>query len=108
MCGRDPSAVQRSLSRIDICKASWAPGHGVRGERRHPQPAKNVKRPKVNGDHSPTEGLDRDEARELLHWAEWDSARAHVIVRLLLEMGVRAAEVATARAEDLTDGRGGL
>jgi integrase/recombinase XerD len=64
-------------------------------------PVELVKRPKVDADHSSTEGLSRDQARSLLVAAQADGLRSHALVSLLLFTGIRLSEALNATTTDL-------
>lgn len=59
-----------------------------------------VKRPKVDADHSSTEGMTKDQARALLAVARADGPRSHALVSLLLFTGIRISEALNASATD--------
>ncbi|MGY3382105.1 integrase/recombinase XerD [Arthrobacter sp. TE12231] len=63
-------------------------------------PVELVKRPKVDPDHSGTEGLSKDQARALLAAARADGPRSHALVSLLLFTGVRLSEALNASTTD--------
>lgn len=63
-------------------------------------PVELVKRPKVDADHSSTEGLTKDQARALLAAALADGPRSHALVSLLLFTGVRLSEALNANTAD--------
>lgn len=63
-------------------------------------PVELVKRPKVDADHSSTEGMTKDQARALLAAAREDGPRSHALVTLLLFTGVRLSEALNASARD--------
>lgn len=73
-------------------------------------PAAVVRRPWVDPDHSATVGLDRDQARALLHAADADFGPARLctaaIIRLLLYVGLRGDELTSADTADLGHNRG--
>lgn len=68
-------------------------------------PVANVRRP-PRSDVSPTQGLDRDEARRLLAEADAMGARTGLLVRLLLHNGLRVTEALQLRVEDVSEQRG--
>lgn len=68
-------------------------------------PAARVRRPKV-GENVQSTGLSAAEARVLLTAAERHSARAAVVVNLLLFCGLRVSELCTATVADLSYERG--
>jgi integrase/recombinase XerD len=59
-----------------------------------------VKRPKVDADHSDTQGLSKDQARALLAAARADGPRSHALVSLLLFTGIRLSEALNASTTD--------
>lgn len=63
-------------------------------------PVELVKRPKVDADHSNTQGLTKDQARALLAAAQADSPRAHALVSLLVFTGIRLSEALNASTAD--------
>lgn len=69
-------------------------------------PFAHIKRPKRDSDYSPTRGLTRAEANQLLNAAEQHSPQAHALVCLLLLQGLRISEARSARHEDIHMSRG--
>jgi site-specific recombinase XerD len=63
-------------------------------------PVELVKRPRVDADHSSTEGLTKDQARALLAAARADGPRSHALVSLLLFTGIRLSEALNAGTAD--------
>lgn len=63
-------------------------------------PVKLVKRPKVDVDHSSTDGLSKDQARALLAAARADGPRSYALVSLLLFTGIRLSEALNASTTD--------
>jgi integrase/recombinase XerD len=63
-------------------------------------PVELVQRPKVDADHSSTEGLSKDQARALLAAARADGPRSHALVSLLLFTGIRLSEALNASTAD--------
>ncbi|MHA7272576.1 tyrosine-type recombinase/integrase [Arthrobacter sp. TMT4-20] len=63
-------------------------------------PAELVERPKVDADHSSTQGLSKDQARALLSAAQADSPRSRALVSLLLFTGIRLSEALSASTTD--------
>jgi integrase/recombinase XerD len=63
-------------------------------------PVELVKRPKIDADHSSTEGLSKDQARALLAAARADGPRSHALVSLLLFTGIRLSEALNAGTTD--------
>jgi integrase/recombinase XerD len=99
--GRSPATIARKLAAISSFYA-YALDEGACDR----NPAARARRPDIDRDHSPTQALDVAEARALIAAADADSPRSAVIVRLALEVGLRAAELAAARIEDLGAERG--
>jgi site-specific recombinase XerD len=63
-------------------------------------PVELIKRPRVDADHSDTQGLTKDQARALLAAARADGPRSHALVSLLLFTGIRLSEALTASTTD--------
>ncbi|MET3953105.1 integrase, partial [Arthrobacter sp. UYEF36] len=63
-------------------------------------PVELVKRPKVDADHSDTQGLTTDQARALLAAARTDGPRSLALASLLLFNGVRLSEALNASTGD--------
>jgi integrase/recombinase XerD len=63
-------------------------------------PVELVKRPKVDPDHSSTEGLSKDQAKALLAAALADGPRSYALVSLLLFTGIRLSEALNAGTTD--------
>lgn len=63
-------------------------------------PVDLVKRPKVDADHSSTQGLTKDQARVLLAVARADGPRSYALVSLLLFTGIRLSEALNASTND--------
>lgn len=63
-------------------------------------PVELVKRPKVDPDHSSTEGLTKDQARALLTAAQADAPRSYALVALLVFTGIRLGEALNANTTD--------
>jgi site-specific recombinase XerD len=63
-------------------------------------PVELVKRPRVDADHSATQGLSKDQARALLAAARGDGPRSHALVSLLLFTGIRLGEALNAGTTD--------
>lgn len=59
-------------------------------------PVELVKRPKVDADHSDTQGLSKDQAKALLEMAGADGPRSHALVSVLLFTGIRLSEALNA------------
>lgn len=58
----------------------------------HINPVQTVTRPKVDTDHSPTQGLTRDQAKAMLRVAKVDGLRSNALINVLLFTGVRISE----------------
>jgi integrase/recombinase XerD len=69
-------------------------------------PAAHIKRPKVDSNYSPTRGLSREEALEMLQTAYESSRRDLVVVSLLMLSGLRSSEARHADVDDLGSERG--
>jgi site-specific recombinase XerD len=91
-----PSTVARRLAAVSSFY-SYAVGEGMLTF----NPVGNVKRPKIDADHSSTRGLTKDEARSFLAAAEQDGPRSHALAALLLFTGVRISEALGADLSDL-------
>jgi integrase/recombinase XerD len=63
-------------------------------------PVELVKRPKVDADHSDTQGLSKDQAKALLAAARADGPRSYALVALLLFTGIRLGEALNAGTAD--------
>jgi integrase/recombinase XerD len=63
-------------------------------------PVELVKRPKVDADHSDTQGLSKDQAKALLEASRADGPRSYALVSLLLFTGIRLSEALTAGTTD--------
>ncbi|MGT2463364.1 tyrosine-type recombinase/integrase [Sinomonas atrocyanea] len=63
-------------------------------------PVERVKRPRVDGDETSTQGLTAEQAKTLLRAAHEDGARSYALVALLVGSGVRIGE---ALGADLSD-----
>jgi len=63
-------------------------------------PVELVKRPRVDADHSDTQGLSKDQAKALLEAARADGPRSYALVSLLLFTGIRLSEALTAGTTD--------
>jgi len=64
-------------------------------------PAALVRRPRIDQDHSTTQGLTRHQSRHLLDAARMHSPRSHALITVLLFTGARITEVLNARISDL-------
>lgn len=96
-----PPSVARRISAI----SSWY-DYLVHEEVLERSPAAHIKRPKVDSNYSPTRGLSKEEAVEMLQTAYESSRRDLVVVSLLLMSGLRCAEAILANVEDLGSERG--
>lgn len=63
-------------------------------------PVELVKRPKVDADHSDTQGLSKDQAKALLAVARTDGPRSYALVSLILFTGIRLSEALNASTTD--------
>jgi site-specific recombinase XerD len=63
-------------------------------------PVELVKRPRVDPDHSDTQGLSKDQAKALLAAARADGPRSHALASLLLFTGIRLSEALNASTTD--------
>jgi integrase/recombinase XerD len=63
-------------------------------------PVELVKRPRVDADHSITEGLSKDQAKALLAAARLHDPRSHALASLLLFTGIRLSEALNAGTAD--------
>jgi integrase/recombinase XerD len=63
-------------------------------------PVELVKRPRIDPDHSSTEGLSKDQAKALLAAARADGPRSHALASLLLFTGIRLSEALNASTTD--------
>ena len=63
-------------------------------------PVETVARPRVDADHSATQGLTRDQAKALLAAAAADNTRSHALVSLLIFTGIRVTEALNATTAD--------
>lgn len=63
-------------------------------------PVETIARPKVNADHSATQGLTKEQAKALLAEARDDSPRSHALVSLLMFTGIRVSEALNATTAD--------
>ena len=63
-------------------------------------PVEAVSRPKIDADHSATQGLTRDQAKALLAAAHADSPRSYALVSLLMFTGIRVSEALNASTAD--------
>jgi site-specific recombinase XerD len=63
-------------------------------------PAELVRRPRVDPDHSDTQGLSKDQAKALLAAARADGPRSHALASLLLFTGIRLSEALNTSTTD--------
>lgn len=92
-----PSTVARKLAAVSSFYAYAANDAEVIDT----NPVQRVARPKVDADHSSTQGLTKDQAVALIDAAREDGARAYALVSLLLLTGIRTSEALSARLSDL-------
>lgn len=92
-----PSTVARTLAALSSFYR-YAVADGAAAS----NPVLTVTRPRVDADHSSTQGLSRDQAKDLLRAAAADGPRSNALICLLLYTGVRISEALTAT----TDGYG--
>lgn len=64
-------------------------------------PARLVRRPKIDPDFSPTQGLTKEQARAFFDAAQHDGPRSYALAALLILTGVRISEALSARLSDL-------
>lgn len=93
----EPSTVARRLAAVSSFYAYAANDAGVIPT----NPVQRVSRPKVDADHSATQGLTKDQARSLLDEARQDGARSYALASLLLLTGIRLSEALSAHLSDL-------
>jgi integrase/recombinase XerD len=74
--------------------------YAVSGDLIAGNPVELVKRPKVDADHSDTQGLSKDQAKALLAAARADGSRSYALVSLLLFTGIRLSETLEASTTD--------
>lgn len=109
--GDGQSAAPRSIARRLSVIASWY-GYLVENTAGDPDPlighnpAAAAKRPKVDRDASPTIGLTRAEADQLIAAADADGPRSSAFVRLMLTNAVRCDTICTMAVPDLGWDRG--
>lgn len=96
MLGGAPSTVARKLAAASSFY-SYAADEGLIAS----QPARRVKRPRIDADHSATRGLSKSEALALLDAARADSSRSYALTALLLFTGVRVSEALGANLSSL-------
>ncbi|MCC9178539.1 tyrosine-type recombinase/integrase [Arthrobacter sp. zg-Y750] len=90
-----PATVARKLSALSSFYR-YALGMGlVQGN-----PVQLIARPKVDGDHSATQGLTREQAKALLGAARADGPRSHALVSLLMFTGIRVSEALSVSTAD--------
>jgi integrase/recombinase XerD len=63
-------------------------------------PVELVRRPRLDPDHSSTQGLSKDQAKALLVTARADGPRSHALASLLLFTGIRLSEALNASTTD--------
>jgi site-specific recombinase XerD len=91
-----PSTVARKLAAVSSFYG-YAVDEGVATT----NPVARVARPKIDANHSSTQGLTKKQAVALLDAARSDSARAYALTALLVYSGARLAEALNARLGDL-------
>lgn len=96
MSGLSPATVAAKLAALSSFYRYALSADAIAGG----NPVELVKRPKVNADHSSTEGLTKDQARALLSAARADGRRSHALVSLLLFTGIRLSEALNADTTD--------
>lgn len=96
-----PPSVARRLSAV----SSWYE-YLVQEEVLDRSPAAHVKRPKVDGRHSSTFGLDEHEARAVIRAAGDLGPRELAVVSILMLTGIRNNELVMADVDDLGHERG--
>lgn len=69
-------------------------------------PARTKRRPKVARDDSPTTGLSKAQARQLVQAADDDGPRSAALIRFLLDNGLRVGTAVSSRIEDMTEDGG--
>lgn len=90
-----PSTMARKLAAVSSFY-SYASDEGAVAI----QPARRVKRPSIDADHSATRGLSKAEAVSLLNVARLDGPRSYALASLLLLTGVRVSEALGANLSD--------
>lgn len=104
-------AARRSIARRLSAVASWY-DYLIRNTAGDPQPlltcnpALTDARPNVDRDDSPTVGLSRHEAEQLISAADADGYRSSAIIRLMLTNAVRCGIISTLQVEDYGHDRG--
>ena len=90
-----PATVARKLAALSsFYKYALAEGLVQRN------PVETVARPKVDADHSATQGLTREQAKALLAAAKADGPRSHAMVSLLMFTGIRVSEALNVSTTD--------
>ena len=90
-----PATVARKLAALSSFYR-YALADGVVGR----NPVETVVRPKIDADHSATQGLTREQAKALLAAAVADGPRSHALVSLLIFTGIRVSEALNASTPD--------
>lgn len=90
-----PATVARKLSALSSFY-KYALGMGLV----QANPVQLIARPKVDADHSTTQGLTREQAKALLAAAAADSPRSHALVSVLMFTGIRVSEALNATTAD--------
>ncbi|WP_255770053.1 tyrosine-type recombinase/integrase [Pseudarthrobacter sulfonivorans] len=96
LAGLSPATVAARLAALSSFYRYAVSADAIRGG----NPVELVKRPKVDADHSSTEGMTRDQAKALLEAARADGPRSHALVSLLLFTGIRLSEALNASTTD--------
>lgn len=86
-----PSTVARTLAALSSFYR-----YAMTEDVTHLNPVQTVTRPKVDTDHSPTQGLTRDQAKAMLRVAKVDGLRSNALINVLLFTGVRISEALNA------------
>ncbi|MCG2622991.1 tyrosine-type recombinase/integrase [Arthrobacter sp. I2-34] len=90
-----PSTVARTLAALSSFYR-----YAIAVDAAHFNPVQAVTRPRVDADHSSTQGLSRDQAKELLRTARAAGDRSNALVNVLLFTGVRISEALGATTAD--------
>jgi integrase/recombinase XerD len=86
-----PSTVARTLAALSSFYR-----YAMAEDVTHLNPVQTVTRPRVDTDHSSTQGLTRDQAKAMLRVAKADGLRSSALVNVLLFTGVRISEALNA------------
>jgi len=90
-----PSTVARTLAALSSFYR-----YAMAEDATHLNPVQTVTRPRVDADHSSTQGLTRDQAEALLRTARAHGLRSNALVNVLLFTGVRISEALGATTAD--------